>query len=494
MRPRMTPLEVQKREFSRRWKGLDPVEVQQFLTDVAEDMEALARENADLDVRLRTLEQENEEHRERERILKQTLLSAQQASEDIRNAGAQGGRAHRPRGAGLLRAADAQRPAALGRDREGHPGPEDPARQLPAPAPEDGRALRPGPRVRQGRGRQGSAGRVHDAQGRRDSRVVGARCRRLPSRLSKSATSPPSRPRSGPRPGGESSRGRSAASRTPRSARRTAGSSLPAARRTTRASTAAGRRKSGSTPRGRAVVPGLVDAHTHPVWLGDRGPEIGRRLAGESYAAIAAEGGGIHATVRATRAGTDARAARGGRAAALGDARARNDDGRGQVRLRADGGARDPRPADPRLARRGPGAAASGADAPRRARDPARVPGRPRRVGPDRGRGDRSARGAGRPRAVLRRLLRGGRLHGAGVAADPGGRPARGARAARPRRRARALGRGDARGRASAPTPRTTCSSSAKRRSPPWPPPARSPSSCPGRPGGCARAARRRGP
>lgn len=57
---------------------------------------------------------------------------------------------------------------------------------------------------------------------------------------------------------------------------------------------------------GRAVIPGLVDAHTHPVWLGDRGPEIGRRLAGESYAALAAEGGGIHATVAATRAGTDA--------------------------------------------------------------------------------------------------------------------------------------------------------------------------------------------
>ncbi|HKD18799.1 MAG TPA: imidazolonepropionase [Thermoanaerobaculia bacterium] len=57
---------------------------------------------------------------------------------------------------------------------------------------------------------------------------------------------------------------------------------------------------------GRAAIPGLVDAHTHPVWLGDRGAEIGRRLAGESYAAIAAEGGGINATVRATRAGSDA--------------------------------------------------------------------------------------------------------------------------------------------------------------------------------------------
>ena len=87
MRPRMTPLEIQKREFTRKWKGYDPMEVQQFLVDAAEDMEALARENADLDGRLRSLEQENEEHRERERILKQTLLSAQEASEDIREAG-----------------------------------------------------------------------------------------------------------------------------------------------------------------------------------------------------------------------------------------------------------------------------------------------------------------------------------------------------------------------------------------------------------------------
>ena len=86
MRARSTPLEIQKREFSRSWKGLDPVEVQTFLADVAEDMETLARENANLETRLRSLEQENAEHRERERILKQTLLSAQQASEDIRTA------------------------------------------------------------------------------------------------------------------------------------------------------------------------------------------------------------------------------------------------------------------------------------------------------------------------------------------------------------------------------------------------------------------------
>jgi imidazolonepropionase len=55
------------------------------------------------------------------------------------------------------------------------------------------------------------------------------------------------------------------------------------------------------------------------VWLGDRGPEIGRRLAGVPYSTIASEGGGINATVRATRAGSDAelREAVTGRLAAM---------------------------------------------------------------------------------------------------------------------------------------------------------------------------------
>ncbi len=58
------------------------------------------------------------------------------------------------------------------------------------------------------------------------------------------------------------------------------------------------------------MLPGFVDCHTHPVWVGDRGEEIGRRLAGESYASIAAAGGGILATVRATRAASDEELAR----------------------------------------------------------------------------------------------------------------------------------------------------------------------------------------
>jgi imidazolonepropionase len=53
--------------------------------------------------------------------------------------------------------------------------------------------------------------------------------------------------------------------------------------------------------RGGAVVPGFVDPHTHVVFAGDRRPELRRRLAGATYADIAAEGGGIVSTVRATR-------------------------------------------------------------------------------------------------------------------------------------------------------------------------------------------------
>lgn len=50
------------------------------------------------------------------------------------------------------------------------------------------------------------------------------------------------------------------------------------------------------------MTPGLVDCHTHVVFAGDRTDEFRRRLHGESYADIARAGGGIQATVRATRA------------------------------------------------------------------------------------------------------------------------------------------------------------------------------------------------
>jgi len=52
---------------------------------------------------------------------------------------------------------------------------------------------------------------------------------------------------------------------------------------------------------GRVVLPGFVDAHTHPVFAGTRADEFEERSAGATYQEIAAGGGGIQSTVRATR-------------------------------------------------------------------------------------------------------------------------------------------------------------------------------------------------
>ncbi|HDS1799849.1 TPA: imidazolonepropionase [Pseudomonas putida] len=53
------------------------------------------------------------------------------------------------------------------------------------------------------------------------------------------------------------------------------------------------------------VTPGLIDCHTHAVFGGNRSGEFEQRLQGVSYAEIAAQGGGIASTVRATRAASE---------------------------------------------------------------------------------------------------------------------------------------------------------------------------------------------
>lgn len=52
---------------------------------------------------------------------------------------------------------------------------------------------------------------------------------------------------------------------------------------------------------GRVVLPGFVDAHSHPIWAGDRAAEFGQRLQGKTYLEILEAGGGILSTVKATR-------------------------------------------------------------------------------------------------------------------------------------------------------------------------------------------------
>jgi imidazolonepropionase len=57
---------------------------------------------------------------------------------------------------------------------------------------------------------------------------------------------------------------------------------------------------------GRSVLPGLIECHSHPLFAGSRHAEYAKRLAGASLAEIAAGGGGIWASVLATREAGDA--------------------------------------------------------------------------------------------------------------------------------------------------------------------------------------------
>ena len=81
----LTPLEIQKQTFARKLKGFDPNEVRAYLQMVAEEIEVLllsvdrlSRENA-------MLRDDLEDHNQRERILKDTLLSAQKVSEEVKS-------------------------------------------------------------------------------------------------------------------------------------------------------------------------------------------------------------------------------------------------------------------------------------------------------------------------------------------------------------------------------------------------------------------------
>jgi imidazolonepropionase len=55
----------------------------------------------------------------------------------------------------------------------------------------------------------------------------------------------------------------------------------------------------------KVVMPGFIDAHTHPVFAGNRADEFEQRASGATYQEISAAGGGIRSTVRKTRAATE---------------------------------------------------------------------------------------------------------------------------------------------------------------------------------------------
>jgi cell division initiation protein len=85
---RMTPLDVQSHVFRRRFSGFDPAEVESFLRMVAEDYEGLVREAEGQRDRILRLESRVEEMVANETLLKETLITAQSLSDELRRTAA----------------------------------------------------------------------------------------------------------------------------------------------------------------------------------------------------------------------------------------------------------------------------------------------------------------------------------------------------------------------------------------------------------------------
>ena len=84
MRPTISALEIRKRQFPKRFRGFDPIEVTSFLEAFAEDIEEMTREVDDLERENARLKEENARHRDTETTLKETLLLAQRSADSLR--------------------------------------------------------------------------------------------------------------------------------------------------------------------------------------------------------------------------------------------------------------------------------------------------------------------------------------------------------------------------------------------------------------------------
>jgi len=81
---KISPMDIQRQTFTPKFRGFDREEVRTYLALVAEEVAALQREHDALDQKVQSLQYVVDEARDREAILKNTLLTAQKASEEIR--------------------------------------------------------------------------------------------------------------------------------------------------------------------------------------------------------------------------------------------------------------------------------------------------------------------------------------------------------------------------------------------------------------------------
>ncbi|HEY7409643.1 MAG TPA: DivIVA domain-containing protein [Vicinamibacteria bacterium] len=81
---KISPMDIQRQDFNQRVKGYDREEVRTYLTIVAEEVAALQRERDSLEQETGSLRALLDEHRQRETILKNTLVTAQRLSEELK--------------------------------------------------------------------------------------------------------------------------------------------------------------------------------------------------------------------------------------------------------------------------------------------------------------------------------------------------------------------------------------------------------------------------
>ena len=80
----ISPIEIRRQEFSRRLRGYSKEEVDSFLVSIAEEIERLYRENAELKEAVKRAEMDMAKYKKLEETLNQTLLLAQQTAEEIK--------------------------------------------------------------------------------------------------------------------------------------------------------------------------------------------------------------------------------------------------------------------------------------------------------------------------------------------------------------------------------------------------------------------------
>lgn len=80
----LSPLEIQKKEFSKSMRGYNKEEVDEFLEKLTENYEKIYKENKDLRERIELLEETIKNYREIETTLKNTLVLAEQTAEEVK--------------------------------------------------------------------------------------------------------------------------------------------------------------------------------------------------------------------------------------------------------------------------------------------------------------------------------------------------------------------------------------------------------------------------